>query len=70
SGTNNLIFAYGLADPSPSGPNGEISYHENRRGSRTLPLRSYADPPSEETFAGLDYFEFRLNNVCHISMSY
>ncbi|CAF3636010.1 unnamed protein product [Rotaria sp. Silwood1] len=62
SGTNNLIFAYGLADPSPSGPNGEISYHENRRGSRTLPLRSYADPPSEETFAGLDYFEFRLNN--------
>ncbi|CAF3680380.1 unnamed protein product [Rotaria sp. Silwood1] len=62
SGTNNLIFAYGLVDPIPSGPNGEISYHENRRGSRTLPLRSYADPPSEDTFSGLDYFEFRLNN--------
>ncbi|CAF4919956.1 unnamed protein product [Rotaria sp. Silwood1] len=62
SGTNNLIFAYGMTDPSPSGSNGEISYHQNRRGSRTLPLRSYADPPSEETFAGLDYFEFRLNN--------
>ncbi|CAF2851989.1 unnamed protein product [Rotaria sp. Silwood2] len=62
SGTNNLIFAYGLTDPVPSGPNGEITYHENRRGSRTLPLRSYADPPSEDIFAGLDYVEFRLNN--------
>ncbi|CAF4866010.1 unnamed protein product, partial [Rotaria sp. Silwood1] len=61
-GTNNLIFAYGMTDPSPSGPNGEISYHGNRRGSRTIPLRSYPDPPSEETYAGLDYFEFHLNN--------
>ncbi|CAF1140454.1 unnamed protein product [Rotaria sp. Silwood1] len=62
SGTNHLIFAYGLTDPSPSGPNGEISYHENRRDSRALSLRSYADSPSEDTFAELDYFDFRLNN--------
>ncbi|CAF3360809.1 unnamed protein product [Rotaria socialis] len=62
SGTNNLIFAYGLADPDPSGPNGEISYHDSRRGSRAIPLQSYADPPSEDVFAGLDFFEFRLNN--------
>ncbi|CAF2937601.1 unnamed protein product [Rotaria sp. Silwood2] len=62
SGTNNLIFAYGLADPTPSESNGEISYHENRRGSRALSLRSYADPPTEDIFAGLDYFDFCLNN--------
>ncbi|CAF4835652.1 unnamed protein product [Rotaria sp. Silwood1] len=70
SGINNLIFAYGLADPTPSESNDEISYHENRRGSRTLSLRSYADPPTEDIFAGLDYFDFCLNNACHISMSY
>ncbi|CAF4332885.1 unnamed protein product [Rotaria sp. Silwood2] len=62
SGTNILIFAYAMIDPVPSGPNGEISYHGSRRGSRALPLRSYVDPPSEDIFAGLDYVEFRLNN--------
>ncbi|CAF3656855.1 unnamed protein product [Rotaria sp. Silwood1] len=62
SGTNNLIFAYGLTDPDLDQPNGDISYHENRRGSRILPLRSYANPPVEAKFAELEYFDFRINN--------
>jgi len=53
-----LIFAFGLVDPTD-----DITYHEDRRGSRTLPLRSYNDPPSEDKFAGLDTFEWRSNNV-------
>ncbi|CAF2458331.1 unnamed protein product [Rotaria sp. Silwood2] len=61
-GTNNLIFAYGLTDPDPSRPDGDITYHNTRRGSRTIPLHSYNDPPSEDKFAGLDNFEWRLNN--------
>ncbi|UJR07225.1 hypothetical protein I4U23_011513 [Adineta vaga] len=60
SGTNNLIFAYGLVDPDQS--NGDISYHDTRRGSRRIPLRSYNDPPSEDKFAGHESFEWRLNN--------
>ncbi|CAF3565153.1 unnamed protein product [Rotaria socialis] len=58
SGTNVIIYAYGLTDPSV----GDISYHQNRRGSRMIPLQSYANPPTENKFADLDYFEFRLNN--------
>ncbi|CAF1357457.1 unnamed protein product [Didymodactylos carnosus] len=62
SGTNNLIFAYGLVDPDPCKLDGDITYHEGRRGSRILPLRSYANPPPEDKFARLDYVEFRFNN--------
>jgi hypothetical protein len=58
-----LIFAYGLVDPDPSRPDGDITYHDKRRGARTIPLRSYNDPPSEDKFAGLDTFEWRTNNV-------
>ncbi|CAF3332219.1 unnamed protein product [Rotaria socialis] len=58
SGTNVIIYAHGLTDPSV----GDISYHQNRRGSRMNPLQSYANPPTENKFADLDYFEFRLNN--------
>ena len=58
-----MIFAYGLVDPDPSQPNGDITYHENRRGSRIISLQSYAEPPSEDKFIGLDTFEFRVNNV-------
>ncbi|CAF3937549.1 unnamed protein product, partial [Rotaria sp. Silwood1] len=57
SGTNNLIYAYGLIDPDT-----DITYHETRRGSRTLSLRSYNDPPLESKFTQLDYFDVRLNN--------
>ncbi|CAM4834101.1 unnamed protein product [Rotaria magnacalcarata] len=57
SGTNVIIYAYGLTDPI-----GDINYHQNRRGSRMTPLQSYANPPTENKFASLDYFEFRLNN--------
>ncbi|CAF0843332.1 unnamed protein product [Adineta ricciae] len=57
SGTNILIYAYGLVDPD-----GDISYHENRRGSRMIPLRSYANPTSEDKFDKLEHFEFRLHN--------
>ena len=46
-----------------SKPEGVISYHENRRGSRIIPLRSYNNPSPEEKFADLDYFDFRLNEV-------
>jgi hypothetical protein len=46
-----------------SQPEGIIYYHENRRGSRIIPLRSYGNPPPEDKFAGLDYFEFKLKDV-------
>ncbi|CAF0955087.1 unnamed protein product [Adineta ricciae] len=62
SGTNILIFAYGLEDPDMSEPQGIIYYHDNRRGSRIIPLRSYGNPSPEDKFAGLDYFDFQLNN--------
>jgi hypothetical protein len=29
-----------------------------------IPLRSYGQPPNEDVFNGLDYFDLRLNNVC------
>jgi len=28
-----------------------------------IPLRSYNQPPSDDKFAKLDYFDLRLNNV-------
>ncbi|CAF1224031.1 unnamed protein product [Rotaria sp. Silwood1] len=62
SGTNTLIFAYGLVDLDPNRPEIDITYHNTRRNTRILPLRSYADPPSDDKFIGLDTFEFRLNN--------
>ncbi|CAF3797725.1 unnamed protein product [Rotaria sp. Silwood1] len=43
SGTNVLIYAYGLVDPD-----GDITYHEDRRGSRMIPLQSYTNPPTED----------------------
>jgi len=46
-----------------SEPGGLINYHEGRRGSRVIPLQSYNNPSPEEKFAGLDYFDFRLNEV-------
>ncbi|CAF1144593.1 unnamed protein product [Adineta ricciae] len=59
SGTNILIYAYGLVDPDA---NGEISYHESRRGSRILPLRYYIDQLPETEYADLDSFELRINH--------
>ncbi|CAF4122703.1 unnamed protein product [Rotaria magnacalcarata] len=48
SGTNVLIFAYGLVDPDMSRSDGDIAYHDSRRGSRMIPLRSYGSPSLEE----------------------
>ncbi|CAF1034776.1 unnamed protein product [Rotaria sordida] len=62
SGTNIVIFAYGISDPDQHQSIGDISYHDTRRGTRMIPLRSYSDPPSENKFHGLDSFDFRLNN--------
>ena len=67
SGTNVVIFAYGLIDPDLSGSHDDISYHENRRGTRMIPLRFYGQPPPDEKFAGLDYFDFHPNNVSEVS---
>jgi hypothetical protein len=53
-----------------SKPEGIINYHENRRGSRIIPLRSYNNPSPEEKFAGLDYFDFRLNDVSSFIIDY
>jgi hypothetical protein len=53
-----------------SQPGGLIKYHENRRGSRILPLRSYGNPPPESKFAGLDYFDFQLHNVSYFIKDY
>lgn len=66
SGTNIIIYAYGTVDPDLSKLNDDISYHDSRRGSRIIPLRSYGNPPSDEKFSGLDSIEFRLNNVRYI----
>ena len=65
-----MIFAYGLEDPDMSSPEGIIYYHDERRGSRIIPLRSYGNPPPEEKFAGLDYIDFRVNNVSHFVLCY
>ena len=47
-----------------------ISYHgTDRRDSRIIPLQSYGNPPAETKFDGLDYFDFRLNNVSSLSPS-
>ncbi|CAF1219237.1 unnamed protein product [Rotaria magnacalcarata] len=62
SGTNVLIFAYGLVDPDMSRSDGDIAYHDSRRGSRMIPLRSYGSPSLEEKFVELDSFEFRASN--------
>jgi hypothetical protein len=61
-----VIFAYGLIDPDLSGSHDDISYHENRRGTRMIPLRFYGQPPPDEKFAGLDYFDFHPNNVSEV----
>ncbi|CAF4266350.1 unnamed protein product [Rotaria sp. Silwood2] len=57
SGTNNILYAYGLIDPDS-----DITYHETQRGSRILSLRSYNDPSLESKFTEFDYFDFRLDN--------
>jgi hypothetical protein len=50
-------------DPDMSQPDGMISYHDNRRGSRMISLRSYGNPSSEDKFSGLDYFDLQLKDV-------
>lgn len=62
SGTNRLIYAYGLIDPFVKSPTEDITKHFDR-GSAVFSLRSYADPPPVSKFSTLDTFEFRLNNV-------
>ncbi|CAF3465404.1 unnamed protein product [Rotaria socialis] len=61
-GTNILIFAYGLDDIDPCQAKVDITYHDDRRGSRILPLRSYADQPADAMLAGLDFVDFRFDN--------
>ena len=59
-----MIFAYGLLDPTINGNRTTITYHSPaRRGSRIIPLQSYANPPADSKFDGLDSFDFRLANV-------
>jgi hypothetical protein len=65
-----VIFAWGLVDPDPSGPNSDITYHENRRGQLVIPLLSYIEPSSENEFAGLDTVEFRVNNVSYFTVKF
>ena len=63
SGTNILIFAYGLEDPAMFDGKATISYHGDRRLTRTIPLHSYGNPPADSKFAGLDFFELKLDKV-------
>ncbi|CAF1311005.1 unnamed protein product [Adineta ricciae] len=58
SGTNILIFAYGLVDPDI-----DITYHEERRGTRILPLRSYSNQPMENIFNQLDFFDLHFEDL-------
>ncbi|CAF1205461.1 unnamed protein product [Rotaria magnacalcarata] len=62
SGTNILIFAYGIVDLDLYESAVDITYHDDRRGTRILPLRSYADQPTDEMLIGLDFFDFNFNN--------
>ena len=63
-GTNILIYAYSPDDPEMVDGRATIRYHgTERRYTRIIPLQSYGNPPAESKFAGLDYFDFKLNNV-------
>ncbi|CAF1310464.1 unnamed protein product [Rotaria sordida] len=62
SGTNILIFAYGLVDLDLSRSEDDIMYHESRRSARMLPLRSYSNQPADDMFVGLDFFDFSFEN--------
>ncbi|CAF3598120.1 unnamed protein product [Rotaria sp. Silwood1] len=62
SGTNILIFAYGLVDLDLCQSNVDITYHNDRRGTRMLPLRSYSESPADDMFSGRDFFDFRFDN--------
>jgi hypothetical protein len=53
-----------------SQPGGLIQYHADRRGSRIIPLQSYGNPSPEEKFAGLEYFDFKLQNVRYSTSNY
>jgi hypothetical protein len=64
SGTNILIFAYGMEDPvMMSDGTATINYHGQQKFTRMIPLQSYGLPRAESEFVGLDYFDFQLNNV-------
>ena len=63
-----MIVAYGLTDLDLSQANMNFTYHGERRYSRILPLLSYADPPSERFFDGLDVLDFRLSQVERVVM--
>jgi hypothetical protein len=58
-----VIYAYGLEDPVIIDGKATITYHGDRRYTRVIPLQSYANPPPESKFAGLDYFNVQVNNV-------
>ncbi|CAF3720050.1 unnamed protein product, partial [Rotaria sp. Silwood1] len=62
SGTNIVIYAYSLEDPVIIDGKATIKYHGDRRYTRAIPLQSYANPPPESKFSGLDYFDFQLYN--------
>ncbi|CAF4108437.1 unnamed protein product [Rotaria sp. Silwood2] len=62
SGTNIVIYAYSLEDPIIIDGKATIKYHGDRRYTRAIPLQSYANPPPESKFSGLDYFDFQLHN--------
>jgi hypothetical protein len=53
-----------------SEPGGIIYYHQERRGSRIIPLQSYDNPPPESKFDGLDYFDFQLKDVSDSIIDY
>jgi len=62
SGTNILIFAYGVEDPTMADGKATITYHGDRRFTRMIPLQSYGNPSRESKFDGLSYFDFQLKN--------
>ena len=63
-----MIYAYGLEDPVISDGKATITYHGDRRYTRVIPLQSYDNPPSESKFAGLDYYEFHVDNVSSLTI--
>ncbi|UJR17775.1 hypothetical protein I4U23_004673 [Adineta vaga] len=63
SGTNILIYAYGLVDPDTIHSEIDIMYHGEQRGTRILPLRSYSNQATDDILTGLDFFDFRFENL-------
>ncbi len=59
AGSPYVIFAYGLTDPPA---NGDITYHESRRGSKTVNLIS-SGSKAESSITEFEILEYSISHV-------